>query len=333
MKRIVAILLMSIVLCTACAPIEHDKVILMGTEDGGGSGYSVGKQSVMRLSDFYGVTKGSMRDNNLLMLGSPSYSLGSSDTYPLADGSQVVLTYNTTGALSETLYTDFESGKSYDLFSYLISIGVLQGTLESEDKPSAPSTDTKPNGNENKEPADIPVFSSQIYKKANIDGKLSLYLSRNTVLTTIGAPNLFGARQYKKDSYIIDCYNLDDGSVLMLDYGYDRKNLRSAAIRGADGVTSGYLGAWSAQSKPADFVRKTVKLNQITALKKGSSAADIYAMLGEPAWFEGKASNYKDAFLLDDGSTVYLSYTDAHSKLISAQQVTAQGKMMQVALQ
>ncbi len=320
------------VVCAGCAPKE-DTVVLFGSEDGGGSGYGVGKQSVMHLSDFYSITRGSMRDNNLLMLGSPSYSLGSSDTYPLADGSQVVLTYNTLGALSETLYTDFESGKSYDLFNYFISIGVLQGTIEPSTKPTVPDTNPKPDTDANQESIGNAVFSLQTYKKEDIDGKLSLYLDRNTVLTTIGAPNSFGARQYKKDSYIIDCYNLNDGSVLMLDYGYDRKNLRSAAIRGTDGITSGYLGAWSVQNKPADFVRKTVKLNQITALKKGSSATTVYEALGEPAWFEGKAANYKDAFLLDDGSTVYLSYTDAHSKLISAQQITAQGKMLQVTLQ
>ncbi len=332
MKRILAVLLMSMLICAGCAPTQQDTVILSGTEDGGGSGYGIGSQSVMRLSDFYGVSAGSMRDNNLLILGSPRYSLDLSDTYPLSDGSQVVLTYNATGTLVETLYTDFESGKSYDLFDYFISIGVLQGNIAEDDKPNAPSTDTTPDSEQNNAPSSIPVFSSQLYKKENIDGKLSLYLERNTVLTTIGAPSSFSARQYKKDSYIIDCYNLDDGSVLMLDYGYDRKNLRSAAIRGADGVTSGYLGAWSAQSKPADFVRPTVRLNQITSLTKGMSALKVYTALGEPAWFEGKASDYRDVFLLEDGSTVYLSYTDAHSKLSGAYQITAEGKMVQVSL-
>lgn len=331
MKRVVVCLL-CLLLCASCAPTGQDSVISIGTEDGGGSGYGIGTQSVLKLSDFYGITSGSVRDNNLLILGSPSYSLDGSDTYFLSDGSQVVLTYNDRGSLSETLYTEFSSGKSYDLLDYLISIGVLHGTIgDAPQTPTTPSTNTQ-GGSQQNTPTDMPLFSTKLYKKESIDGKLSLYADRSTVISTIGAPSSFGARQYKRDSYIIDLYNLDDGSVLMLDYGYDRKSLRGAAIKGADGTTSGYLGVWSAQSKPADFVRASVKLNQITSLSKGSTPAKVYAALGEPAWFEGSASNYQDVYLLSDGSYAYLSYSGAHSKLSGAYQITIEGKMVQVSL-
>ncbi len=331
MKRIWAMALI-LLLCAGCAPRDDENaVISAGSEDGGGSGYGVSVQSVMRLSDFYGVTVGSTRENNLLILGSPLYSLGSSDTYTLSDGSQVVLTYDTTGALADTLYTDFESGKSYGLFDYLISIGVLQGTIGDGGEENTPTPDGGAQSGQG-ESGSHPIFSAKTYRKADFDGKLSLYLDRNTVLSTIGAPAAFAARQYKSDSYIIDHYYLDDGSILMLDYGYDRDSLRCAAIKGADGVTSGYLGTWAAQSKPADFVRPKVELGQISALVKGMAPAKIYAALGEPAWMEGTAAEYRDVFVLSDGSHVYLSYSDAHSKLEGAYQVTTEGKPLEVSL-
>ena len=330
MKRI-WVLALILLLCAGCAPTDEDTVHSVGTEDGGGSGYGVSVQSVLKLSDFYGVAVGSTRENNQLMLGSPLYSLGTSDTYALTDGSQVVLTYNTTGTLTDTLYTDFESGKSYGLFDYLISIGVLHGTVSDgeSDTPVSPDGSTSNGGSGE---GNAPVFSDKLYARAAFDGKLSLYLDRSTVISTIGAPTAFAARQYKADSYIIDHYNLDDGSVLMLDYGYDRKSLRCAAIKGADGVTSGYLGAWAPQSKPADFVREKIELRQVTALTKGTEVAKVYAALGEPAWMEGKVTEYRDVYLLSDGSHVYLSFSDAHSKLEGAYQVTAEGKLIEVSL-
>ncbi len=333
MKRIWAMALI-LLLCAGCAPSEDENVVFSaGTEDGGGSGYGVSTQSVMKLSDFYGVAVGSTRENNLLMLGSPLYSLGSSDTYALSDGSQVVLTYDTTGALADTLYTDFDSGKSYGLFDYLISIGVLQGTIGGSEDSDSPTVTPEGNGQSgNAQGSGVPIFSTKTYSKATFDGKLSLYLDRSTVVTTIGAPSAFAARQYKSDSYIIDHYNLDDGSILMLDYGYDRKSLRCAAIKGSDGITSGYLGYWAPQSKPADFVRNKVELGQVTSLAKGADPAKVYGVLGEPAWMEGKSTDYRDVFVLSDGSHVFLSYSDAHSKLSGAYQVTTEGKPIEVSL-
>ena len=118
----------------------------------------------------------------------------------------------------------------------------------------------------------------------------------------------------------------------MLDYGYDRKSLRCAAIKGGDGVTSGYLGTWTPQGKPADFVRTKIELGKVTSLRKGANPAKIYGILGEPAWFEGTAADYRDVYVLSDGGHIYLSYSDAHSKLIGAYQVTAEGKLLEVSL-
>ena len=92
MRRIWAILCL-VLLLTACKPTE-DADLRIGTEDGGGSGYGTEVKSVLDLSDFYTVANGSTRENNLLMLGTPFFVLGESDTYTLSDGSQVVLTYD-----------------------------------------------------------------------------------------------------------------------------------------------------------------------------------------------------------------------------------------------
>lgn len=339
MKRMWALGLILVLLCAGCAPKEDEDIIFSaGSEDGGGSGYGVSVNSVMKLSDFYGITVGSTRENNLLMLGSPLYSLGSSDTYILSDGSQVVLTYSTTGALADTLYTDIKSGKSYGLFDYLISIGVMQGTVggSEENNTPKPTPDGESQGggaqSGGAQGGQLPLFSSKTYRKETFDGKLSLYLDRAGVVSTMGAPSAFAARQYKNDSYIIDHYYLDDGSILMLDYGYDRKSLRCAAIKGADGVTSGYLGTWAAQSKPADFVRPKIELKQVTGLSKGASPVKVYSALGEPAWREGTAADFRDVYVLSGGGYIYLSYSDAHAKLSGAYQMTNEGKYIEVSL-
>ena len=334
MKRIWVLGLALVLLCAGCAPKEDENIIFSaGSEDGGGSGYGVSVQSVMKLRDFYAITVGSTRENNQLMLGSPLYSLGNSDTYALSDGSKVVLTYNTKGALTDTLYTDIKSGKSYGLFDYLISIGVMQGTIggNEENNTPKPTPDSDSQG-DGAQDGPLPLFSSKTYPKDTFDGKLSLYLDRSGVVSTMGAPSAFAARQYKNDSYIIDHYYLDDGSILMLDYGYDRKSLRCAAIKGADGVTSGYLGTWAAQSKPADFVRPKIELKQVTALSKGASPTKVYTALGEPAWREGTAADFRDVYVLSGGGYIYLSYSDAHAKLSGAYQMTGDGKYVEVSL-
>ena len=99
MKRICALLAV-LLLLGGCKPAA-DELISVGTEDGGGSGYGVSVKSVLKLSDFYFITRGSTRDNNTLVLGTPVYTMGESDTYHLEDGSQVVLTYDAKGILED----------------------------------------------------------------------------------------------------------------------------------------------------------------------------------------------------------------------------------------
>lgn len=331
MKRMLPILTIVILMLGGCKPAE-DTRLSVGTEDGGGSGYGTSASSVLQLSDFYGVAQSSTRDNNLLILGTPMYSLGQSDTYTLTDGSQIVLTYNDRGTLIDTLYTEFETGKSYSLFDKLVLIGVLQGQSHSEsgsgstDELTTPSTDTS-----GPTVSNVPAFSSKTYNRADFDGKLSLYLDRNTVLSTFGYPNSFKGRTYKYDSYIVDCYNLSDGTQLLLDYGYDRTSLRCAAII-SGGMTKTYLGSWAAQSKPADFVRTRISLNSVTTLSKGTAPQKVYESLGEPQWFEGKASDYKEVYMLTDGSYIYLIFDSAHTALTGAYQLKADGTRLEVTL-
>ncbi len=337
MKRLIALLLLCLLLLSGCKPAETDTIVI-GTEDGGGSGYGVSAKSVLHLSDFYFLTYSATRDNNLRRLGSPMYTLADGDTYLLSDGSRILLTYNNKGVLVDTLYTSAEDGKNYGLFDILVREGVLK------DSGTQPPVTEGQGGNTTQPPADggnggstqtgqnTPVFSTGTFKKEAFDSGLSLYLDRTAVVAAFGGPSYFTARNFTKDSYIIDCYKLSDGGVLMLDYGYDRKSLRCAVIRDAGGITSNYLGTWTAHTKPADFIRPKVELNQITSLSKNHSPEKVYQKIGEPAWFEGSAASYQDVYLLSDGSTVYLSYDATRTKLTSAHQQTTDGKLLEVAL-
>lgn len=336
MKKIFALLLAVLILCSGCKPQDNEQ-IAVGTEDGGGSGYGVSTKSVLKLSDFYFISHSSTRANNTQVLGSPVYTLGDSDTYRLEDGSQIVLTYDSKGVLEDTMYTSAEDNKNYGLFDILVQKGVLKDSSTDTGSNNAQSGSSQQNnasGAQTSQQSQTPaIFSAGTFRKAAFDSGLSLYLDRTSVVATFGSPSAFVGRTYNKDSYIIDCYKLDDGSVLMLDYGYDRKSLRCAAIKGADGITSNYLGSWAVQSKPADFVRTRIRLNQVTALSKNSTPIKVYEKLGEPSWFEGTSSNYKEAYPLSDGSTVYLSYNSDHTKLQEAHQQTTDGKLLEVALQ
>ena len=306
----------------------------MGSEDGGGTGYGVSVQSVLKLSDFYSVAKSSTRENNRTMLGSPQYTVAERDAYTLQDGSTVTLIYDAKGVLSDSLYTEQESGKSYSLFDKLALLGVLKSGSGGTSSAGAVTTDGQSGGSqsETSEGAPTGVFSKATYKRAAFDEALSLYLDRPTVLSTFGLPTGFTSRNYKKDSYILDTYLLEDGSMLLLDYGYDRKSLRAAAVKATDGTVSTYLGTWSGQAKPADFIRPTVTINQATSLSKGMTPEKVYEKIGEPMWFEGNAASYRDAYALSDGSVVYLEYENNHSKLLSAYRAAADGKQTAVTL-
>ena len=313
MYKKAALFVLCILLLSSCAPKEEE--FTSGTEDGGGTGYGVSTQSLLKLSDFYFVTKSSTRENNRLSLGSPQYSVGTQDDYTLSDGSRVTLIYNEKGVLQDSTYTEADAKTAYTLFDKLALLGVVRSSTgntssggQTTTTPSKPTEEKTPQG----------VFSTAVYRRAAFDGTLNLYLSRTSVLSAFGLPTGFTARNYRYDSYILDCYALEDGSTLMLDYGYDRTNLRAAAIRSTDGSVRTYLGTWSAQQKPGDFVRKNVTINQLTALRKGSSPQKVYETVGEPQWFEGNALDYRDAFTLSDGSVVYLVYSDHHTKLASA---------------
>lgn len=331
---------------SACHPAEEADVQI-GTEDGGGSGYGVSAASALRLSDFYFITKNSTRQDNCLQLGTPFYSMGDSDSYTLEDGSSVTLTYNSQGILQDTLYSDFASGKNYGLFDKLVQLGVMHDAAPNGNTPSTePNTNggaatdggnsAKPqNGNGNSQSGeDAPAkieFSNRLHSIEKF-ASLNLYLDRATVLSTFGNPNYFAARQYKKDLYIIDCYNLTDGGVLMLDYGYDRKSLRCAAKRGADGVSTSYLGQWTVQEKPGDFVRTRIKLNSVTALQKGMTPEAVYQKIGEPGWFEGTNKEYRDVYTLSDDSLIYLSYDASRTALSAAYMQGVDGKVTPVSL-
>ena len=315
----------------ACAPDETPRAL--GSEDGGGTGYGVTAKSVLRLSDFYGVARSSSRVNNRRMLGSPQVAVGNSDTYTLENGDTVTLDYDAKGVLQDTTFTDRADNVSYTLFDKLVLLGVLRQTADAEKtKPDTKPDDPQQGGNTPSPTPPDGVFSDKTYDRAAFEQSLSLSLDRATVLSTFGLPNAFAGRTYRKDGYIVDCYSLNDGSTLLLDYGYERGSLRAAALRTTGGTMTTFLGSWSVQAKPADLARPTVSLNQVTGLRLGASPADVYGKIGEPAWFEGTAANYNDAFVMVDGSTVYLQYDKGRTKLTGAYRVTTDGKQLTVGL-
>ncbi len=334
MRKTAAVLIIGLCLALcACAPDDAPRAV--GTEDGGGTGYGVTAKSVLKLSDFYGVARSSTRAVNRRSLGSPQTAVGGVDTYTLENGDTVSLEYDEKGILKDTTFTDHAENVSYTLFDKLVLLGVLRQTASDAGKPQGgetPQSGETPQDGQQTAPVPEGVFSDKTYERSQFEQSLSLSLDRATVLATIGRPNAFAGRTYRKDSYIVDCYELADGSTLMLDYGFERDSLRAAALRTTGGTMTTFLGSWTVQSKPADLARPTVSLNQVTSLRLGALPADVYGKIGEPAWFEGSAVSYVDAFMMVDGSVIYLQYDKGHAKLTGAWRVTTDGKQVTVGL-
>jgi hypothetical protein len=84
---------------------------------------------------------------------------------------------------------------------------------------------------------------------------------------------------------------------------------------------------WEIQKKPSGFTRLTSDSTKIPFLKKNMTPTKVYAILGEPSWYEGTRSSYTDVFVLNDGSKAYINFGSAHNKLTSISLKGADGKI------
>lgn len=118
-------------------------------------------------------------------------------------------------------------------------------TRRRPDNTDKPDNSQTPGGGHNAVQGD--QFASGSYNYILIEPVLGLGVPRSSILSAVGKPSYFFSHSFANDSYIIDCYNLNDGSKLYLDYGYARDNLRSAAIYKNGSYTSVLNAQWTEQ--------------------------------------------------------------------------------------
>lgn len=319
------ILVLSMAGCSRIEAPSYEK------EDSGGSGFGVVKKSAITLSDLYFFSVNTTKSQVLKALGSPQEYMiaeGGAVTYRLDNGASLKLTYNQREVVSTALFTD-ESGKERDLFEYLVELGVLksvggvaQGGNTGVGKEEQDSKEEIQE--ENQAPEQGGYFSSGRYNLDIASKILKEGAKRETILSALGKPNSYGSISYEKNSYIIDIYIMEDGSIYQLDYGYTREKLR--AVRAVKGSTiSMVLGSWGQQERPKDFYYDTKNLNLFSSLRKGSKPSEVYARLGAPDWYEGNEREYRDAYQLASGSIIYLDFGSGHGALEGATLKKADG--------
>lgn len=317
-------------------------------ENAGGTGYGAAVKSELYIEDFYFLTLGTEKSKIELLAGNAHYYRDNNEllpVYTLNNGDSISLTYDEKNSTTvNAVYTYSEDQQTEGFFDILVSLGVLKSSGQESDTPitvvpgDSTSVDDVPDVTPDDEP-DTPTdetpdtpsvqtpsvqipsqgahFASGMYNFTIIEPVLTPDLPRSSVLTAIGKPNYYFSHNFSTDSYIIDCYNLNDGSKLFLDYGYERLRLRCAAVY-KNGTYTSILGTpWSVQSKPEGFTRTTVSRNVLNKLSKNSTPAKVYASLGEPSWYEGSRGSYNDIYMLTDGAQAVFNFGSAHNKLTS----------------
>ena len=306
-------------------------------EDSGGTGFGVIQKSAILEQDLYFFSVSTTRSEVLTALGSPqSYMIsdGNTYTYRLQDGATLALTYNEREVVKTAVYTT-AAGEKNDLFEYLVSIGILKSSTSQNGNAgnTGVGNQTNPQGSEqggassgvqSGQTEEGGYFASKRYSYSLAEQILKVGVSRETVVSALGKPNSYSSVSFKKDSYLIDVYTMDDGSNLYLDYGYARENLRAVRmVKGSE--ASVYLGSWGEEEKPKGFYRETKNLNLFNTLKKNAKPSEIYQQYGAPDWFEGTEGNYRDAYQLLDAAVLYLNFGAGHGSLASASLQKADG--------
>ena len=306
-------------------------------EESGETGFGVVQKSILTEQDLYFFTHTTTREQVLSALGNPQDSLlleKNTETYSLKGGQMLKITYSKQETVETALYTDAE-GKEQSLFDYLAQLGILKSTASAptsaqtnpETESTAPETgegsgtvaETTP---ETQEPTtviadDTGCFSNKTYRYAMAEQILALGVTRETVVSALGKPNRFSSVTFAKDSYLVDVYVMEDGSILSLDYGYLRNELR-AVRKTVGGSSVNYLGTWGAEEKPQGFYRVTMSKSLFTSVKKGTTPAALYRRFGEPDWLEGKEGDYQAAYQLQNGEVLYFDFGTNQSGLTGA---------------
>ena len=332
MRKIIAILLCISLAAGITGCKKEEKA--PAREESGGTGYGTARSGALIEQDLYFLRPYTERAAVEEALGSPQtfvISAENSCTYRLSKGEELTLNYTESDKLESAQYKNTE-GKTQDLFAYLNSIGVIVNYVSGEDI----STQTQPDqekdpSTEQPEQEQSGYFSQKRYSYAMAEQILKMGVLRETVVSALGKPNGFSSVDFAKDGYIIDVYLMDDGSTLYLDYGYARTKLRAARTE-KGGTVSTYLGKWEAQAKPDGIYRGDRNSYLFNSLKKNTKPSEIYSRFGAPDWLEGNADRYRDAYLLQDGSVVYLDFGDSHSLLTAASIIKFDGGITPIQL-
>lgn len=331
MRKIVAILLCISLAAGFSGCKKEEKTV--AREESGGTGYGTNRSAALIEQDLYFLRPYADRAAVEEALGSPQtfvISAENSYTYRLSKGEEVTLNYTESDKLESAQYKNAE-GKTQDLFSYFNSIGVMVNYTSGEDIKSEEQLEQENESSQQPEQEQSGYFSNKKYSYAMAEQVLKEGVLRETVVSALGKPNGYDSVDYAKEGYIIDVYRMDDGSILYLDYGYARAKLRAARTE-KGGKVSSYLGKWGAEEKPDGLYRGDRNRHLFNSLKKNSKPSEIYSQFGAPDWLEGTADHYRDAYLLQDGSVLYMDFGDGHSLLTAASIVKYDGGITPIQL-
>lgn len=338
-KRVISITLIISMLVSLASCSKKADTLNYQTENAGGTGYGAAIKSALYIEDFYFMTLGTLKSKIDLLIGSAHYCKDNNEfkpVYTLNNGDSISVTFDEKkSTVSGATYT-YSTGESENFFEMLVQLGVLKSSTQEGGNDTTvviPTPDTSGDTNENttpdtQTPVEIPeqnmqtaiqgdVFASGMYNLTLIESSIALGMPRSSVIASVGKPNYYFSSTFAPDSYIIDCYNLNDGSKLYIDYGYARDSLRCAAVY-KDGIYTSILSsAWKVQPKPDGFTRSAVPVDSIHSLSKNMTPVKVYKKIGEPSWYEGSRGSYSDVYLLSDGTYAYLNFGSAHNKLTS----------------
>ena len=349
-KKVAVSIAVIIALVSVSGCKSADPGLVYEKESAAGTGYGAGIKSDLYIEDLYFISVGTQRSLIERSLGMPHYTEeGNSlyNVYDLNNGDSVEFTYDPQkGTVSYARY-NYADGTTDDLFSILTDKGVIKSpnsqnnggedqNNNSDDKPNDNTGGSEKPENDNKRPTQTAVqgdvFASGTYNYELISPYISYGAARSAIISDIGKPSYYFSRNFTEDSYIVDCYTLDDGGKLYLDYGYTRDTLRCAAIQKGGTFTPIAGMQWSIADKPSGFTRKTANKTAVGRLKSNMTPAAVYKVLGEPSWYEGTQGSYTDVFALPGGEYAYLNFGSAHNKLTSASIKGADGAITVVIL-
>ena len=336
--KISTIILLIALLLNTCGCEKKSNSDFYGKEDSANTGYGKKEKSSLYIDDFYFLTVGTKKATVEVLLGSAHYHTNNdelSPVYTLENGDKIAITYDAKEKKVEKAeYTYTQDMESESFFDILVELGILSSAAQ--EKTEQNNTDIQDTHNQETLSPDSPtvsdpnneeiiiqpttqgeIFASGAYVYSLLEEFIKPGALRADIISKVGKPNYFFSRDFKTDSYIIDCYNLSDGSKLYLDYGYERNSLRCAAIFKNGTVSSILDTTWSEQKMPSGFTRPASDAARINRLTKNMTPAKVYAYLGEPSWYEGTRAVYTDVFKLSDGTFAYLNFGSAHNKLTS----------------